>query len=110
VKASPEASAQNKPFTSPPISLHFNDKNDLSTVTVDRFISGLPSLASLLSNKDDESSMSALLAKNLSQLLSKVPCNSSEYQSLSTEVKGGRCKAIIKLWIVVKVSDKLVSD
>jgi hypothetical protein len=101
VKASPETTIQSKPFASTPISLKFG--SDGAPVTLDRFMSGLSSLSSLLSNTQDESSMSALLAQNLSQLLSKVPCNSAELKNLAIDVKRDRLKALVKLWIVVKV-------
>jgi hypothetical protein len=103
---SPKTSTRAAPFASPPISLG----TSASPVTVDRFISGLPSLESLLSKPDDESSMSALLGKNLSQLLSNVPSNASEFRSLPINVKRDRSMALVKLWTVVKVSGKLMSD
>lgn len=93
-----------KPCRSPEVPLNFETDGDGASVTLNQFTAGLSLLNSLLSGNDRESSMSALLAKNLSQLLGKIPQDSSDFQSLPFDVKRTRCKSLIKLWIVVKVS------
>jgi hypothetical protein len=101
----PTKSSDSMPFASPslPLSLDFAD-GKVSAVTLDRFTAGLVSLNSLLSDAiEDESSMSALLSKNLNQLLVKIPNDPAEFECSSTDTKRGHCKALIKLWIVVKV-------
>jgi hypothetical protein len=90
-------------FRSSKISLNIDASGDVPSVSLDQFTSGLTSFNSLLSENDKESSMCALLVQNLSQLLGKIPIDSSEFQSLSLDVKRDRCKALIKLWIAVKV-------
>ena len=107
---SPQRISHPNSFASPLIPLKLETVDgEISPVTLDRFTTGLSALNALLSETDDESSMSALLLKNLNQLLSKVPSDSSEVKKLSTEVKRSRCNALVKLWIVVKVRDSLKS-
>ena len=105
--ASPVANRRHSLLTSPPMSLNFDGDSDDSPVTVDRFISDLASLRSLLSSSENESSMSCLLGKNLNQLLKKIPHSASEFKSLSPDKKLSRAKTLVKLWIVVKVSRNL---
>ena len=101
--STPEKAIKSTSFGSPPVSFDFQHESNIVPVSIDLFISDLSSLTEFF-NKDDEMSMRNLLAKNLHQLFKKVPSNSSEYHSLSNEVKRRRCKSLIKLWIIVKVS------
>ena len=103
VTSTPEKAIKSTSFGSPPVSFDFQHESNIVPVSIDLFISDLSSLTEFF-NKDDEMSMRNLLAKNLHQLFKKVPSNSSEYHSLSNEVKRRRCKSLIKLWIIVKVS------
>jgi hypothetical protein len=106
--SSPEAGARRSLITSPPLAFSFDEGSDASPVTIDRFISDLSSLQTLLSCSEDESSMSCLLGHNLNQLLKKIPHHASEFKNLSVESKLNRAKALVKLWIVVKVREKSV--
>lgn len=103
-KESPQRISHPMPFASPSIPMKVDSINgELSSATLDRFTAGLSSLTSLFSENDDESSWRALLLKSLSNLLCQVPNVPSDSDILSTELKRAQCKALIRLWIVVKV-------
>lgn len=97
----PESPLITKPFTSPVGAMSLGSINENGSISVDSFLSGLKSLSAVLSNENE--SMSTLLIQNLSQLLSKVPAESDKLSSLPVEERKGRLKALVKLWIVVKV-------
>jgi hypothetical protein len=98
---SPESAALSRPFASPAAPLSLSSIGGDGAVSVDRFLAGLKSLSEVLSKENE--SMSTLLIQNLSQLLSKVPTESIQISALSTDERKARLKALVKLWVIVKV-------
>lgn len=99
---SPESVALSKPFASPSAApLSFGNITENGSISVDRFLAGLKSLSDVFTKENE--SMSTLLIQNLSQLLSKVPAESDHMAALSADEKKAQLKALVKLWIVVKV-------
>lgn len=92
-----------KPFASPSVASSFESTPQDGAVTVDRFISGLKHLSPLLKNETEP--MTNLLTQNLGQLLAQVPADVNELRTLPVEGKQARLRALVKLWIVVKVRD-----
>eukprot|EP00980_Cylindrotheca_fusiformis_P029153 scaffold22740_cov139-Cylindrotheca_fusiformis.AAC.7 len=95
-------SSASSTYRSPEVSMDLDTYGEVPSVNLNQFTYGLSSLNSLFSEKDKESPMSALLGKNLSQLVAKIPGDSSDFNSLSFDAKRARCQSLIKLWTVVK--------
>ncbi len=103
-KDSPESQSSSQPFSLPSVALNLDPKIGDAAISVDRFLPGLGALASVLRNEDETTS--TLLLQNLRQLLIKVPTGPDQLSALSVDDKKVRLKALVRLWIIVKVRMK----
>lgn len=88
-------------FKTPPLFLDIASISE--SVPLDRFTLGLSSIESLLAGADSDRSHCFLLKKSLDQLLARIPKNSDGFRVLPVDKKNVQRRALITLWITVKV-------
>lgn len=101
IPETPDRKPAPKVFKTPPVLLNFDMRQ--GSDLLDRFTVGLPSRDSFLGGSDNESSKTFLLKKSLDQLLALTPSDSEDFRALPIDVKQTQRRALVKLWVSVKV-------